>query len=118
MSYLRLYLTMVISLLILNPLGAQEVRRDTPEYLAPFILPITKPDDPQVMRGHYLVTLGVCHDCHTPKGPDGDPTRPTAVRPSGGDAPTTLRQGCDHGIAYRDGLYRPVGHRVCAQPHA
>ena len=73
MPCLRLFLTMVVSLLILNPLGAQEVKRDTPEYLAPFILPITQPDDPQVMRGRYLVTLGVCHDCHTPKGPDGRP---------------------------------------------
>jgi mono/diheme cytochrome c family protein len=44
-----------------------------PEYLAPFILPVTKPGDPQVERGRYLVTLGVCHDCHTPKGPDGRP---------------------------------------------
>jgi mono/diheme cytochrome c family protein len=69
----RMYLPVLVSLLLLSPLGAQEMRRDTPEYLAPFILPITKPDDSQVMRGRYLVTLGVCHDCHTPKGPDGRP---------------------------------------------
>ena len=27
----------------------------------------------QVKRGEYLVTIGLCHDCHTPvtKGPDG-----------------------------------------------
>jgi mono/diheme cytochrome c family protein len=41
--------------------------------MAPFILPVTKAGDPQVERGRYLVTLGVCHDCHTPKGPDGRP---------------------------------------------
>ena len=52
---------------------AAEMSRATPEYLAPFILPITKPGDPQVERGRYLVTLGVCHDCHTPKGADGRP---------------------------------------------
>jgi mono/diheme cytochrome c family protein len=62
-----------ICLLVLSPLGAEEVGRATPEYLAPFILPVTKPGDPQVERGRYLVTLGVCHDCHTPKGPDGRP---------------------------------------------
>ena len=45
----------------------------TPEYLASFVLPITKAGDPQVERGRYLVTLGGCHDCHTPKGPDGRP---------------------------------------------
>ena len=29
--------------------------------------------DAQVKRGQYLVTIGSCHDCHTPlsKGPDG-----------------------------------------------
>ena len=28
---------------------------------------------PQVKRGEYLVTIGLCHDCHTPliTGPDG-----------------------------------------------
>ena len=62
-----------ISLLALAPVGAQEVGRATSEYLAPFILPTTAPGDPQVVRGRYLVTLGVCHDCHTPKGPDGRP---------------------------------------------
>jgi mono/diheme cytochrome c family protein len=62
-----------VFLLTLSPLGAQEVGRATPEYLAPFILPVTKPGDPQVERGRYLVTLGVCHDCHTPKGPDARP---------------------------------------------
>ena len=72
MLCLRLYLTMVVSLLILNPLGAQEVRRDTPEYLG-FILPITKPDDPQVMRGHYLVTLGCATIVTPPRGPMADP---------------------------------------------
>ena len=27
----------------------------------------------QVKRGEYLVTIGLCHDCHTPlvQGPDG-----------------------------------------------
>jgi mono/diheme cytochrome c family protein len=73
MQRLCLYLIRVVSLLVLSPLGAQEVRRDTPEYLASFILPDTKPDDPQITRGHYLVTLGMCHDCHTPKGLDGRP---------------------------------------------
>lgn len=61
-----------ICLLSLGPLAAEEVRA-TPEYLAPFVLPVTKAGDPQVERGRYLVTLGVCHDCHTPKGPDGRP---------------------------------------------
>ena len=93
MPCLRLYLTMAVSLLILNPLGAQEVRRDTPEYLAPYILPITKPDDPQVMRGHYLVTLGVCHDCHTPKGPDGRPRldRLLSGHPEGTPPPPSVK---------------------------
>jgi hypothetical protein len=33
-----------------------------------------------VERGKYLVTLGGCHDCHTPKvhGPDGAPTLDTS----------------------------------------
>ena len=62
-----------VFLLTLSPLGAEEVGRATPEYLAPFLLPVTKPEDPQVERGRYLVTLGVCHDCHTPKGPDARP---------------------------------------------
>jgi len=33
------------------------------------------PSEPllQVERGRHLATLGVCHDCHTPKGPDGRP---------------------------------------------
>lgn len=61
-----------VCLLALGPLEAEEVRA-TPEYLAPFILPVTNAGDPQVERGRYLVTLGVCHDCHTPKGPDGRP---------------------------------------------
>jgi mono/diheme cytochrome c family protein len=31
------------------------------------------PTSAQVKRGEYLVTIGLCHDCHTPlvKGPDG-----------------------------------------------
>jgi len=62
-----------VCLLTPSPLGAQEVGRAIPEYLTPFILPVTKPGDLQVERGRYLVTLGVCHDCHTPKGPDGRP---------------------------------------------
>jgi mono/diheme cytochrome c family protein len=53
--------------------GADEVGRATPEYLAPYILPVTNPGDVEVERGRYLVTLGVCHDCHTPKGADGRP---------------------------------------------
>jgi mono/diheme cytochrome c family protein len=57
----------------LSPLGAEEVGRGTPEYLAPFIVPVTKAGDLQVERGRYLVTLEVCHDCHTPKGADGRP---------------------------------------------
>jgi hypothetical protein len=30
-------------------------------------------DNPQIKRGEYLVTIGLCHDCHTPlvAGPDG-----------------------------------------------
>jgi len=62
-----------VCLLALGPLEAEEVGRATPEYLAPFTLPVTKPGDQQVERGRYLVTLGVCHDCHTPKGSDGRP---------------------------------------------
>jgi hypothetical protein len=69
-----------VYLLALGPLGAEDVGRATPEYLEPFILPITKPGDLQVERGRHLVTLGVCHDCHTPKGPDG---RPRLYRPLG-----------------------------------
>ena len=66
--------TLAVScLLALGVLGAEEMSRATPAYLAPFILPVTKAGDPQVERGRYLVTLGVCHDCHTPKGPDGRP---------------------------------------------
>ena len=63
----------VVWLFALGPVGAEERGRATPEYLAPFILPVTKAGDPQVERGRYLVTLGVCHDCHTPKGSDGRP---------------------------------------------
>jgi mono/diheme cytochrome c family protein len=73
MGLLRLFTTVVVFLFTVPSLWAAEVGRDTPEYLAPFILPVTKPHDPQVMRGRYLVTLGVCHDCHTPKGADGRP---------------------------------------------
>ena len=62
-----------VCLLALGPLEAEEVGRATSEYLAPFILPVTKAGDQQVERGRYLVTLGVCHDCHTPKGSDGRP---------------------------------------------
>ena len=62
-----------VFLLMLSPLGAQEASRATPEYLAPFILPVTKSRDPQVKRGRYLATAGGCHDCHTPKGSDGRP---------------------------------------------
>lgn len=58
---------------MLSPLEADDGMRATPEYLAPFMLPVTRTDDPQVERGRYLVTLGVCHDCHTPKGPDARP---------------------------------------------
>lgn len=38
-----------------------------------------------VERGKYLVTLGGCHDCHTPKvpGPNGAPTLDTARLLSG-----------------------------------
>ena len=63
----------MVCLLALGPLGAEESGRATAAYLAPFMLPVTKPEDPQVERGRYLATLGVCHDCHTPKGPDGRP---------------------------------------------
>ena len=73
MNLLRLFTIAAVCLLLLNPLGADEAGRATPEYLAPFVLPITRPGDLQVQRGRYLVTLGVCHDCHTPKGPDGRP---------------------------------------------
>ena len=73
MSLLRLFTAVAVSLLVVCPVWAEEVGRGTPEHLAPFILPVTKPGDPQVERGRYLVTLGVCHDCHTPKGPDGRP---------------------------------------------
>ena len=73
MYLLRLFTTIVLCLFMVPSPWAAEIGRDTPEHLAPFILPITKPDDPQVMWGRYLVTLGVCHDCHTPKGPDGRP---------------------------------------------
>src|SRR5262245_49226044 len=45
----------VVCLLALDPLGAQEVGRATPEYMAPFLLPVTKPGDPQVERGRYLM---------------------------------------------------------------
>ncbi|MBI3329576.1 MAG: cytochrome c [Nitrospinae bacterium] len=58
---------------MLSPLWAGEVGRATSEYLAPFILPTAKPGNPQVERGRYLVTLGQCHDCHTPKGAGGRP---------------------------------------------
>ncbi len=73
MSLLRWFIVAAVCLLVLSPLGAEEVGRATPEYLAPFVLPVTKPGNPQVERGRYLVTLGVCHDCHTPKGRDGRP---------------------------------------------
>ena len=74
MYLLRAITVVALSFVALGSLGAQEVKsRATPEYLAPFILPFTKAGDPQVEHGRYLVTLGVCHDCHTPKGPDGRP---------------------------------------------
>jgi mono/diheme cytochrome c family protein len=74
MYLLRMITVVILSFVALGSLGAQEVKtRATPEYLAPFILPLTKTGDPQVEHGRYLVTLGVCHDCHTPKGPDGRP---------------------------------------------
>ena len=71
----------------LSPLGAEEVGRGTPEYLAPFIVPVTKAGDPQVERGRYLVTLGVCHDCHTPKGADGRPQMDRLMSGHPEDAP-------------------------------
>lgn len=119
MQCLRLYLTIVFSLLILSSLGAQEVRRNTPEHLAPFILPITKPDDPQVMRGRHLVTLGVCHDCHTPKGADGLPRldRLLSGHPEG-TPPAPFVKGAITVAPTAAAFYRPMGHRVCAQPHA
>jgi mono/diheme cytochrome c family protein len=74
MYLLRVIIVVAISFMALSSVGAEEVKsRATPEYLAPFVLPVTAPDDPQVERGRYLVTLGECHDCHTPKGPDGRP---------------------------------------------
>ena len=63
----------VVCLWALSPQAAQEEGRGTPAYLVPFTLPVTKAGDPQIERGRYLVTLGVCHDCHTPKGADGRP---------------------------------------------
>jgi len=41
---------------------------------------ITDPQPTKVERGRYLVTVGGCHDCHTPwrigpNGPEPDPTR-------------------------------------------
>jgi mono/diheme cytochrome c family protein len=58
---------------LLSPLRAEEAGRAMSAYMAPFLLPVTKADDPQVERGRYLTTLAACHDCHTPKGPDGRP---------------------------------------------
>jgi mono/diheme cytochrome c family protein len=91
---LRLFMTVVICLLTVPLLWAADVGRATPEYLAPFILPVTQPDNPQVERGRYLVTLGVCHDCHTPKGPDGRPRldRFLSGHPEG-DPPVPAVQG-------------------------
>ena len=70
----------------LSPLGAEEV--------GPGHRSISRPSCtgyqgwiPQVERGRYLVTLGVCHDCHTPKGADGRPQMERSMSGHPEDAP-------------------------------
>jgi mono/diheme cytochrome c family protein len=48
------------------------------------------PASNQVKRGEYLVTVGVCHDCHTPKNYKGNLPEPDLTRALSGhpaDAP-------------------------------
>jgi mono/diheme cytochrome c family protein len=54
--------------------------------------PGTKPSADTVKRGKYLVTIGGCNDCHTPKimtamGPAGDTTRLLMGHPAGQSLP-------------------------------
>ena len=47
---------------------------------------IAAAQDAQVKRGEYLVTIGLCHDCHTPlgmgaSGPEPDMTRALSGHP-------------------------------------
>lgn len=48
-------------------------------------------DEELIKRGYYLVTIGACHDCHSPKimtpaGPEPDPSRLLSGHPK--DVPT------------------------------
>ena len=52
---------------------------------------ITTPDKSQLARGEYLVTVGGCHDCHSPKAKPGsiepDRSRMLSGRPATTPAP-------------------------------
>lgn len=59
---------------------------------APAPGPSTQPAGDPVARGQYLVTLGGCHDCHSPKvfgpaGPEPDTARLLSGHPAGEKVP-------------------------------
>jgi cytochrome c553 len=64
--------------------GCQPAAQEAPKAAATAAAPAQSP----VERGKYLVTVGGCHDCHTPKtlgpnGPEPDLTRQLSGNPAG-----------------------------------
>ena len=59
---------------------------------APAVVAQTGANKEQLKRGQYLVTLGGCNDCHspkmmTPKGPQPDPAKILSGHPAGAPVP-------------------------------
>ena len=77
----------------------------------------------QVKRGEYLVTIGRCHDCHTPlvigpNGPEPDMKRALSGHPQDIAVGAGTPPGpCGRGTADADSVVRPVGRELHRQSH-
>ena len=79
----------------------------------------------QVKRGEYLVTTGLCHDCHTPlvMGPDGPaPDMKRALSGHPQDivikAPAPVSAPWMGGFSPTHGVVGPLGRELFREPHA